>query len=101
MCLILFATKADPRFPLIVAANRDESYSRPAASAAFWPDHPDVYGGRDLEQGGTWLALALSGRFAAITNYRQGYRSDKAARSRGELTRDYLISTQDTADYLR
>ena len=97
MCLILFAAGAHRHYPLIVAANRDEAYDRPAAPAAFWSDHPRVYGGRDLEHGGTWLGLALNRRFAAITNYRQGPRSPDSARSRGELTRDYLIGTSETA----
>jgi uncharacterized protein with NRDE domain len=100
MCLILFALQAHSRYPLIVAANRDESYARPAAPAAFWTDHPHVYGGRDLEQGGTWLGLATNGRFAAVTNYRQGFRSGDAPRSRGELTRDYLAGTRNIAEYL-
>lgn len=100
MCLILFALQAHPRYALIVAANRDESYERPAAPAAFWPDYPDVHGGRDLEQGGTWLALARDGRFAAITNYRQGVKNDAAPRSRGALTRDYLTGAHDVGEYL-
>ena len=33
MCLILFAHKAHPGYPLILAANRDEAYSRAAAPA--------------------------------------------------------------------
>jgi uncharacterized protein with NRDE domain len=100
MCVILFAVGVHPRYPLIVAANRDEAYDRPAASASFWTDHPHVYGGRDLEHGGTWLGLGTSGRFAAITNYRQGHRLTRAPRSRGELTRDYLIGGRDAAPYL-
>lgn len=99
MCLILIAAGAHPDYPLIVAANRDESYSRPAAPAAFWKDEPEVFGGRDLERGGTWLGVARSGRFAAITNYRQG-RSADAGRSRGELTREYLTGNAAPADYL-
>ena len=57
----------------MVAANRDEAYTRPTAAAAFWSDHHQVYGGRDLEMGGTWMgmALTLSGRFAAVTNFRE------------------------------
>ena len=100
MCLILLATRAHTRFPLIVAANRDEAYARPAARAAFWSDHPAIYGGRDLEQGGTWLGISSSGRFAAITNYRQGQRLDHAPRSRGAITRDYLAGTEDAGRYL-
>ena len=100
MCLILFAFQAHPRYSLMVAANRDESFARPSEPAAFWPDHPDVHGGRDLEQGGTWLALARDGRFAAVTNYRQRPRATAAPRSRGDLTRGYLTGTKPIRDYL-
>src|SRR6266545_3231471 len=99
MCLILLATDAHPHYSLIVAANRDETHGRPSASAAFWSDHPDIYGGRDLEQGGTWLALSRRGRFAAITNYRAGERR-RTARSRGELTREFLTGSDDALPYL-
>jgi uncharacterized protein with NRDE domain len=101
MCLILFAAGAHRRFPLIVAANRDEAYDRRAAVAGQWEDHPNVYGGRDLERGGTWLGIARNGRFAAITNYRQGHHSGNAPRTRGELTRNYLTAAGDTLQYLR
>jgi uncharacterized protein with NRDE domain len=101
MCLILFALRAHPAYPLIVAANRDEAYARPAAPAEFWADHPHIFGGRDLEQGGTWLGLSSTGRFAAITNYRQGHRVATAKRSRGELTRDFLIGSPQKPSYLR
>ena len=96
MCLILFAAGAHSGFPLIVAANRDEAYDRSAAPAALWEDDPNVYGGRDLERGGTWLGISRNGRFAAITNYRQGARTDDASRSRGERTRNYVTGTGDT-----
>ena len=101
MCLILFAVSAHPRYPLIVAANRDEAYTRASATAAFWQDYPDVYGGRDLEHGGTWLGISRRGRFAAITNFRQGLAQRQTAHSRGELTRDYLTGTLEPADYIQ
>jgi len=49
MCLILFAWQAHPRYPLIVAANRDEFHDRPTAEAMFWSDEPDFLTGRDLQ----------------------------------------------------
>lgn len=101
MCLILLAIDAHPKYPLIIAANRDEAYSRPAAHASFWEDHPRVYAGRDLEKGGTWLGMTRNVRFAATTNYRQGTRSADAKHSRGELTRDYLTGVDTPEDYLR
>lgn len=101
MCLILFAFRAHAECPLVVAANRDEAYARPSAPAAFWRDHPRLYGGRDLELGGTWMGLTLDGRFAAVTNFRDGVPKATAPRSRGELTGGYLTSAQDAKSYLQ
>lgn len=100
MCLILFSFRAHRHFPLVVAANRDEHFNRPAAAAAFWDDHPEIYGGRDLEKGGTWMGLHSSGRFAAVTNFREGRPGPAAARSRGELVMDYLAGSAGAPDYL-
>jgi len=90
MCLIVVGWRAHPEFPLVVAANRDEFYTRPTASAGRWPASPQVIGGRDLEAGGTWLGVTESGRFAAVTNVREPGMA-KGARSRGQLTRDFLL----------
>lgn len=100
MCLILFAHRVHPRFPLVLAANRDEAYARPAATPAFWHDHPDIYGGRDLDRGGSWLAITRSGKVAAVTNYRNAHAPRDAPRSRGELVRDYLAGNADAEAYL-
>ena len=101
MCLILFAFQAHPNYPLVVAANRDESYTRPTAPAAFWQDHPQVYGGRDLEMGGAWMGLTTGGRFAAVTNFRDGFPKGTAPRSRGELAGGYLTGDQAALPYLQ
>ena len=89
MCLILVAWKVHSRFPLAVAANRDEFHGRPAARAAFWEDRPGVLAGRDLQAGGTWMGISRTGRFAAVTNYRGGTEPG-AAESRGALVTRYL-----------
>ena len=70
MCLILVAWRVHADYPLVVAANRDEFFNRPTASAAFWKDAPQVLAGRDLEAGGTWMGVTREGRFAALTNFR-------------------------------
>lgn len=103
MCLILFAFQASADYPLVVAANRDEAYTRPTAAAAFWSDHCQVYGGRDLEMGGTWMGmgLTLSGRFAAVTNFRDGPPKGNAPRSRGELVGGYLTGDTQAQTYLQ
>lgn len=85
----------------MIAANRDEAYARPTATAAFWRDQPQIYGGRDLEMGGAWMGLTRSGRFAAVTNYRDGMPKGLAPRSRGELVGAYLAGTQPAQDYLQ
>jgi uncharacterized protein with NRDE domain len=89
MCLILLGWKVHAGVPLVVAANRDEFHARPAARAAFWPDQPDILGGRDLQAGGTWMGVSRGGRFAAVTNYRGGTEPG-AAESRGALVARYL-----------
>ena len=67
MCLILLAYDAHPLYRLILAANRDEFFARPAAPAAFRDDASQILAGRDLKEGGTWLGLTRTGRIAAIT----------------------------------
>ena len=100
MCLILLAWRAHPEFPLVFAGNRDEAYERASAAAGFWADDPDVFGGRDLEKGGTWLGVTRSGRLAAVTNYRDGSASGAAPRSRGELAAAFLRGTDEPRAYL-
>ncbi|MCM8594573.1 NRDE family protein [Accumulibacter sp.] len=100
MCLILVAWQAHPDYPLVVAANRDEFFSRPAAPAAFWDEAPQVLAGRDLEAGGTWLGVSRGQRFAALTNYREGGRQVTGAPSRGALVAEFLTGGADPGDYL-
>jgi uncharacterized protein with NRDE domain len=99
MCLILLAWKVHPRYPLVVAANRDEFFARPTASADFWTDAPQVLAGRDLQGGGTWLGVTRDGRFAALTNYRDPQRLLANARSRGELVARFLRGTDRVAAF--
>ena len=73
-------------FPLVVAANRDELYERPAVPMAVLRDAgPRVVGGRDLLAGGTWLAVNEHGVFAGLTNRQVPTGRDPSRRSRGEL----------------
>lgn len=93
MCLLFCCLHAHEGYPFILLANRDEFYERPTRAVGFWPDSPEVLAGRDLDRGGTWLGIARSGRWAALTNYRDP--SDATfERSRGDIVRDYLTSEQ-------
>lgn len=100
MCLIFVALKSHPKYKLVVAANRDESYDRKTAGAAFWPDHPDILGGRDLEAMGTWLGMTKSGRLAMVTNFRDLKNIRAKAPSRGKLVTDFLLEKISAEDYM-
>ena len=101
MCLIAIALQAHPAHALIVAANRDEYYGRPAAQAHFWDDYPQVLAGRDLDAGGTWLGIDRRGRFAAITNFRSMGEHRADAPSRGHLVSNFLTSDAAAWEYMR
>lgn len=101
MCLILLAWQGHANFPCVIAANRDEMHLRPAAPAAWWPTHPPILAGRDLSEGGTWLGVTRSGRFAALTNYRDPELRRSGTPSRGSLVTSILLSGQTVAESLR
>ena len=91
MCLIIFAHQADPAFPLVMAANRDEFFGRATRDADFWDKEEigskaGILAGKDLVAGGTWLGITRSGRFAAVTNIRDPSQPELKPRSRGDLT---------------
>ncbi|MGL6048333.1 MAG: NRDE family protein [Vogesella sp.] len=94
MCIIAFAYKTPALGPLCLLANRDEYYARPALPLDFWPDYPQILGGRDVQAGGSWMAIDTRGRFAAVTHIRDG-RPAKAARSRGELVQRFVSGDAD------
>ncbi|MFA7280013.1 MAG: NRDE family protein [Sterolibacterium sp.] len=100
MCLILIGLYAHDNFPLVVAANRDEFFSRPTTAAQFWDDAPDILAGRDLSAGGTWLGITRQGRFAALTNVREPGNALPDAPTRGKLVSDFLSGTSSARNYL-
>ena len=100
MCLLVLALRSHPRLPLIVAGNRDEFHARPTQAAHWWPDKRGIVGGRDLQAGGTWLAMHRNGRFAAVTNYRDAHREHAGLRSRGHLITGFLDAGTGVTEYL-
>lgn len=83
MCLALIGLDAHPRLSLVIAANRDEFHAREATPAHWWPD--GKLAGLDRAGGGTWFGVDRRGRWALVTNYREGVPRDPAAPSRGML----------------
>ncbi|MEO8387588.1 MAG: NRDE family protein [Polaromonas sp.] len=100
MCLIAFAIGASERWPLVVAANRDEFLDRPTLPLARWQtaSGQDILSGRDLRAGGTWMGMTPGGRIAFLTNVR-GSRAEAGSRSRGELVTRWLESSDDAAGF--
>jgi uncharacterized protein with NRDE domain len=87
MCTLALAYRTDPRWPVVVAANRDERLGRPAEGWALRDplDGARHAAPRDLEAGGTWIGVSERGLFAAVTNYHSGRPPDRTRRSRGDL----------------
>ena len=97
MCLLVFAWKTEPGFPLVVAANRDERLDRPAHAICMLQDRgPRILGGRDDLAGGTWLAVNEHGVVAGLTNRPSPGGRDPSKRSRGELP--LMLAGQRTAE---
>jgi uncharacterized protein with NRDE domain len=100
MCLIAWNWQPASPEPLLLIANRDEYFARPAEPLHWWPD-ADILAGRDLQAGGTWLGVSRTGRLAVLTNYRDGLAQRSDAPSRGELVSQFLQTRVSAPDYLR
>jgi uncharacterized protein with NRDE domain len=100
MCLLVLAWRVHPRYPLVVAANRDEFHERPAAALARWPAPLEILAGRDLRAGGTWLGLDRARRFGVVTNFRELQTPSPGAPSRGALIPQYLESALTPPQFL-
>ena len=101
MCLIFLSFNQHPDYPLIIAANRDEFYDRPASSIGLWPEYANILAGKDLTGGGTWLGVTKSGYFAMLTNFRDMVNIKANAPTRGKLVLDYLAGEFDASNYLQ
>ena len=103
MCLILFAWKKHAKYSLVVAANRDEFYSRPTQQINWWSEAPYVLAGKDysevLGMPGTWMGLSRHGKFAALTNVREHSTKNTMLRTRGEIVSKYLTSDVSPIDF--
>lgn len=101
MCIITIVYKVAEQKPLIVVANRDEFYGRPALQANYWEENPQVFGGRDLEKMGSWLAIHKNGRFAAVTNYRDFTLNQLGEKSRGFIVNDFVLGDEESESFLQ
>ncbi|MEI7591127.1 MAG: NRDE family protein, partial [Deltaproteobacteria bacterium] len=91
MCLFLLAYKQHHQYPIIVAGNRDEFYTRPTAPMRFWDYPSNILAGKDLQDGGTWFGITKNGNICAITNYREMNQIPNAT-SRGWIAKNFLTN---------
>ena len=101
MCLILFSYKTHPDYRMILASNRDEFYKRETEVLDYRDKERTILAGRDCENGGTWMAVTASGRFAALTNYRDPSAIKDGAPSRGFLISNFVEGEESPEEYLR
>lgn len=100
MCLISIAYQCHPKYKLILLANRDEFYQRPTKEAHWWDEDNTVFGGKDLQAGGSWLAVSKNGKIGAITNFRNPSRIIKNKISRGQILGNYMLSDTSEKKYI-
>lgn len=97
MCTLVILRRPEHRWPLLIAANRDEMANRPwKPPGRHWPDRPDVVAGLDELAGGSWLGLNDAGVVAGILNRVGSLGPAPGLRSRGEL----VLEALDHADAL-
>lgn len=99
MCLLVIAWKVHPRYPLVLAGNRDELHARPAAPLGWWDDPAGLLAGRDLEAGGAWLGVTTDGRAGVVTNFREPRRMTPGAPSRGAFIPGFAATGSGAAGY--
>jgi len=91
MCTVVILRRPDHKWPMILAANRDEMTTRPwKKPARHWPDREEVVAGLDVLAGGTWLGINDTGVVTGILNRRNSLGPDPKLRSRGELVLEAL-----------
>jgi len=100
MCLLAFAWRVHPDFPLVLVGNRDEFHNRPAEPAHWWSAPEEILAGKDLQAGGSWLGLSRRGRFAVVTNYREPGVPASGRRSRGDLVVDFVSSSVTAEEWM-
>ena len=90
MCTLALYFQVFPDYPLVIAANRDESLTRPSTPPLLLRESPWIFGGKDVLAGGTWLGINQSGLVAGLLNRHTPEPSDSHRRSRGLLCLDVL-----------
>ncbi|CAD1475494.1 unnamed protein product, partial [Heterotrigona itama] len=107
MCILFIYRNPDAdseSYRLILVSNRDEDLKRPALPAHYWENHPLCLGGTDMEpgkEGGTWLALSLTGKAGVVLNLSAEASSTNIPKQgRGYLVPNFITSEDSAVLYL-
>jgi len=92
VCTIVVLNRVSPDWPVVIGANRDELFARPAEPPRVWPGPSPFVAPIDTAKGGTWMGIGPRGFFVAVTNQRTWGQMDPTLESRGELVVDLLRS---------
>ena len=90
MCIAFLAIECHSQYPLVILANRDESFQRPTEGMHWWDRSPKMLAGKDVLAGGTWFGVNERKEVGLLTNFREPQVEAQGLKSRGELVTDYL-----------
>lgn len=90
MCTLVLFFRVFADYPIVIAANRDESLTRPSANPTYLSSSPWIYAGQDRLAGGTWLGVNEWGVTVGVLNRQATTPIDPLRRSRGSLCLDAL-----------
>ena len=91
MCTLFIHRKKNSDWPILIAANRDEYYSRSFKKPGkHWKKYPSIFAGKDSSKGGSWLGLNKKGLCAAILNRDSTNIVNKKNTSRGNVVINML-----------
>ena len=91
------------RYSAIVAFNRDEFLERETRCPHWWKEEgtegsKQIYGGRDLRAGGSWMGVTRCGRIAFLTNVREKDPVEEKEKEKEEDDDDWGKKNQSAED---
>jgi hypothetical protein len=104
-CMCTAILDLAPGAPVLVAGVRVELTDRAwQPPGSYWPAYPGLTGGRDLQSGGTWLAVSpATGRVTCVLNARGRPAPAVSRRTRGvrplEVAQDAKLSRAGLEDF--
>ena len=89
MCTLFIHRSKNSDWPILIANNRDEYLARTFKSPGYhWNNN--IFAGKDISKGGSWLGLNENGLCAAILNRASNELKNKNLNSRGKIIIDIL-----------